>query len=485
MLLIYLIIFISAELNLAHRDTIPVFLIDYERVMDRLFIDTNPFTKTSTTYFADIVHDAIKLSEIVIIFAEELFCAEDVSTKDKLGTPYHHLGKGLQENKVKYIPNVVEPFKLLNQIFRPQHNNVFYFSSGTKQQMFDGHFKYFYIFFQDGANETRAETLRRHDLIIREVYFVVRQLALGPVVAFYTGKTNPVVVEKIDYSPFRPSPTRANLGVNIETDGALFRFIEVHTETPVRRATFKQLPTVTEETWTRDKLITNMAYTDFELSFNFSFKKDGWILENVALLEGGEEVGRTEMAVGAPWMWAYYCGEPLVLLNTRDGSAVTIGQYKIQPFKSNLCYPGENCYKQTPSRWSALEKHSEPRAGRNGGSDYNDSIAGGSNWVRDTRRMSARDDGDKRDDVGGGEDGVGGEGDGVGADDAPQKGKCFGKTINCGPYFNTHILSGLFVVGICLIILMYGIVALYNCSSNDRFDDPYGRTLVVTSVDTH
>ncbi|XP_059056450.1 uncharacterized protein LOC131850274 [Achroia grisella] len=442
MFLMYFIIVLSAKVNLAHKDTIPVFLIDHEGVMDHLFVNTNPFIKTSTTYFANVVREAIKLSEVVILFVEELFCIEDVSTKDKLGTPYLHLRKGIQESKVKYFPGVVEPYKLLYQVFRPQQFNVYHLSSGAKLQTFDGRFKYIYVFFHDGVNETRAEMLRRHDLIMTEVYFVVRQLANGPVLAFYTGKVNPVEIEKLYFFPISPSPPARN-GVTIETDGALFRFTEVYMATQTRRATFNQLPAVTDETWTREKLVTKMAYTDFDLLFNFSFQKDGWLLESVALLEGGEEVGRTEMAVGAPWRWAYYCGEPLVLLNSRDGSAVTIEQYKIQPFKSDLCYPGEDCYKQPLRRWSTT------RSMRNLARIYDNNSQG---------PVIAR------------------GGDKIPSDES----KGFGKTVNCGPYFNIHILSAFFITGICLIVLIYGVVSLYNCASNDRFDDPYGRPLVMT-----
>lgn len=221
-LLLYFLLFQTTK---ADKDIIPVFLTDDNGAMAHFKVDGNPFAKISTSYFADIIHDVIKRSEVVIIFVEEWFSVEDISLKDKLGTPYHHLHQGLLENKVKYFPGVIEPYKLLNQIFQPQQFNVFYLSSGTKLQMFDGHFKYFYIFFQDGHNETRAEVLRRHDLIMREVYFVVRQLAPGPVVAFYTGKTNPVEVRRAEFVPISPLSVVKDPGVMVVTDGGLFRFV--------------------------------------------------------------------------------------------------------------------------------------------------------------------------------------------------------------------------------------------------------------------
>ncbi|XP_028161783.1 uncharacterized protein LOC114353857 [Ostrinia furnacalis] len=406
----------------ADKDIIPVFLMDYGGVMSHLTVEANPFSKISTAYFADIIHDAIKRSEVVIIFVEDQFSVEDITIKDKLGTPYHHLHQDMLENKVKFFPGVIEPFKLLNQIFQPQQFNVFYLNSGTKLQMFDGHFKYFYIFFQDGKNETRAEVLRRHDLIMREVYFVVRQLAPGAVVAFYTGKMNPVEVEKIEFVPISPIAVTRDPGVMVVTDGALFRFVGVYAATQTRRATFNQIPMVAEETWTLESLSTKMAYTDFELEFNFSFKDKGWLLENVALLEGGEEVGRTDMGVGARWNWAYYCGEPLVLVNTRDGSSVTISEYQIQP----------------------LKKRNIQRSG--------------------TEDITTTEDPDA------------GSGSGAGSDDN----KGFGSSVNCGPYYSASILAGLFISGICFGILIFGVTIMYDCQNNDRYDDAQGKPLVIT-----
>lgn len=51
--------------------------------------------------------------------------------------------------------------------------------------------------------------------------------------------------------------------------------------------------------------------------------------ENVALLEAGEEVGRTPTAIAALWQRSYYCAEPITIFNVRDGSFVTISEYQV------------------------------------------------------------------------------------------------------------------------------------------------------------
>lgn len=207
----------------ANKDTLPVFLIDSENVMSHLNVQPNPFVKMTASLFADIIHDAIKRSEFVIIFVEDKLCSEDISLKDKLGSPYYHLHQGLLNKKVKYVPAVTEPYKILTQIFRPRQFNVLYLSSGVKLQLHDNS-KYLYIFFQDGINDTRAQSLRNHDIIMQEVYFTVRQLKTGPIIAFYTGKVNPIVTEKVEFVPIKPKAVPKDLGVMLVTEGALFRF---------------------------------------------------------------------------------------------------------------------------------------------------------------------------------------------------------------------------------------------------------------------
>ncbi|XP_075989253.1 uncharacterized protein LOC142985141 [Anticarsia gemmatalis] len=394
----------------ADKNTLPVFMIDQEQAMVHLNLGPNPFEKMSTSKFADIIHDAIRHSAGVIIFVEEHFSVEDISLKDKRGSPYQYLRQNIREKKAKYFPAVIDPYRLLTQIFQPQQYNVFHLRSRTKLELMDS-FKYIYIYFQDGMNETRIDVLRRHDLIIREVSHLVRQMKTGPIVAFYTGKVNPVEVEKLRFVPIKPIPLPKDLGVMVVSSGALFRFSDVYASTPTRRAVFNQLPMIAEETWSRRTMSTKMAYTDFELEFNFNFQEHGWVLDNVALLEAGEEVGRTVMRVGAPWNMSYVCAEPLVIVNTRDGSSVTISQYQVQPRLT----------------------------------DYRRRVPGGGSPV-DLHEGSIN----------------------------------FGRSTNCGPYFNIAILSCLMITFLCLTICMYGIVNLMDCRSNDRYDDPNAKQLVIS-----
>lgn len=222
-LLSYLLLFSLLQTSFANKDSVPVFLIDSENVMSHLNIQANPFAKMSASFFADMVHDAIKRSECVIIFVENKLCSEDISLKDKLGSPYHSLHQELLDKKIEYIPSVTDPYKILTQIFPPLQYNVFYLSLGVKLELFDNS-KYLYIYFQDGVNETRVQSLRKHDIIMQEVYFTVRQLKSGPIVAFYTGKVNPIAVEKVEFIPIKPKDAPRDLGIMVISEGALFRF---------------------------------------------------------------------------------------------------------------------------------------------------------------------------------------------------------------------------------------------------------------------
>ncbi|KAJ0169982.1 hypothetical protein K1T71_014588 [Dendrolimus kikuchii] len=394
MVQLILFLIISIQTVTADKEVVPAFLIDDDQVMKDLKYDANPFNKMSSTDFGDIVHEIIKRSEGVIMFIENMFCTEDLSSKDKLGTPFFHLRQGLLNKSVKYFPAVTEPYSILNQIFQPQPFTVFFLNIGTKLELPDK-FKYIYVFFEDGKNESRTQALRRHDLIIKQVYFVIRQLKAGPIVAFYTGKYNPVVVEKLSFVEIEPIAKPLDQSVFIRSAGAIFKFRDVETVSVSRRSAFRQVPLVAEEIWEDNKLSTRMAYSEFELQFNFEFGPNKWMLDSVTLYEGGEEVGRTQMDVCIPWEWSYICGEPLIIANTRDGSSVTISQYQIQPLKEG------NTSNETGN---------------------------------------------------------------------------FGKAVNCGPYFSSHILSGLLVGFIFLGILAYGIITLSDCGTNDRFDDPNGKT---------
>ncbi|XP_022114480.2 uncharacterized protein LOC110992823 [Pieris rapae] len=390
-----------------NANTVPVFLLDYESVLPHVVVEPNPFNKVDTSSFFDIIHEAIRNSKVVIMFVEEKFSTEDISIKDEFGSPFQYLKQGLTDKKIKYIPKVIEPYKLLKQVFQHQKNSVYYVSStSNKIQIRNGRQKHFYIYFKDSANDTRVNTLRRHDMVMQEIYFVIRRIASGPVVGFYTGKMNPVVIRKINILPPRVAPRKQVLGVTVTSTGALFRLFGVYSTVGSRRSSFSQSPLVTEERWARRQLNIRMAYTDFELEFTFSSKPEGWIAENVALLEWGEEVGHTKLGVAVPWEHSYICGEPLTIVNTRDGSAVIISQYQLQSFQSDV---------------------------------FLRNSSGGNNT------------------------------------------HCFGPAIHCGPYFNSRILSGLMVSFLCLGILTYGILILYNCNSNDRYDDAQGKPLVIAS----
>nr|XP_034837969.1 uncharacterized protein LOC117994190 [Maniola hyperantus] len=332
------------QFSIAERNMIPVFVIDYDKVLTEeteLPNEANPFMKMNSTEFSNIIEQAIERAKVVILFVEETFCTEDIRIKDKTGSPFYHLGQALKENRAKYLPTVSQAFKTLKSHLQPLASYVFYLSdSNSKLKIYDKKLRHFYIYFNDRVNETRVSALRRHDLLMKEVYFVVREVAAGPVVAFYTGKMNPFVVEK--FTPVETPKVRLRPGVTISSAGALYRFIDVYTIAGMGRATFSQIPLIAEETWQEHRLSTRMAYTDFELEFNFDFRDDRWTIENVALLEWGEEVGRTDVRAGAPWNWSYVCSEPLVLVNMRDGSAVTISHYQIQAFNFKELLIGRN-----------------------------------------------------------------------------------------------------------------------------------------------
>ncbi|OWR44471.1 putative vacuolar ATP synthase subunit S1 [Danaus plexippus plexippus] len=422
----------------AERDTTPVFILDYDKTLKHVDVNGNPFDKMKSSDFSKIVDDAIKLSHIVIIFVEDSFCSEDISIKDKHGSPYYHLSVGLKEKQVKYLPAVSQPYNTLKRKLPPKDVNIFYLSDGNAQlNLYDHKLDYYYIYFKDNKNDSRASKLRGHDLSMKEVLLVMHQIAKKPTIGFYTGKFNPVMVEKINFKSVKTYPVHRHPGVTISSSGALFRFVGVYSTIGNRRSMFSQIPLVTEESWQKHQLVTRMAYTDFELEFTFDFQTDRWIVESVALLEGGEEVGRTPLRAGAPWSWSYTCSEPLVLVNLRDGSALTISHYQIQPFKNNY-----------------LKKDDE------GGVGGDDNL----------------DDDPLSDPPGGGGGGGGG---------SSSNSTKFGKSINCGPYFNAPILAGLMVTAFCISILTYGVVSMYNLRANDRYDDQHGKPLVIAAEAGH
>lgn len=178
--IICLILVLCLHKSAANRFSMPVLVVDSEKILEGINIPENPFHKMSTMTFSDILRNAVQRSERIIIFIEDHFSLEDISSKDQQGTPYHYLHQGVFDRKTIYIPSVVEPFRTIKQKFPPQTSNVFYITNTL--QSFDSNFKYYYIFFQDqGFNETRVEKLRRHDKIMRTVCLTMRQLAPGKI----------------------------------------------------------------------------------------------------------------------------------------------------------------------------------------------------------------------------------------------------------------------------------------------------------------
>ncbi|XP_023939788.1 uncharacterized protein LOC112047098 [Bicyclus anynana] len=448
---------------MAH-DTSPVFVLDYDKVLDEVSKEANPFTKIKSSDFSDVIEIAIKRSKIVILFVEETLCTEDVTIKDNIGTPFYHLGQAMKENKVTYLPSVSQAYKTLKSHLQALASYVFYLSdSSSELQVYDGRLRHFYIYFKDKINETRSIALRRHDLLIKEVYSVVRQVAAGPVVAFYTGKVNPIDVDALNTLPTENLNVRPRPGVTVFSNGALFRFIGVSSSTSKRRSMFSQVPVVSDEKWKERGLHTRMSYTEFELEFEFSFKDDRWTVDSVALLEWGEEVGRTDLRAGAPWNWSYVCSEPLVLVNMRDGSAVTIAHYQVSCV---VCCVTEN--------WSHVCSEPLVLVNMRDGSAVTIAHYQIQPFIN---HAALRQDFDNPEDL---------NPDSPASSESPEESPKpdagshkFGPAVNCGPYFSAHILAGLMVTSMCLGILTYGVVSMYNINTNSRYDDPQAKPLVI------
>ncbi|CAH2062295.1 unnamed protein product, partial [Iphiclides podalirius] len=429
--------------------TVPVLLLDFDKSLSLLKVDSNPLVKLSSEHFVEITRDILNSSKAVIIFVEETLCAEDISTKDTNGSAYKHLREALTRGQVRYLPSVADPYAILKKTFNIQNTNVFQMSD-AKVRIYDPQHKHYYVHFVDENKEKRIEALRRHDGIMREVYFSMRDATGGPVVAIYTGKRNPIVVKKLASAPLKRNSLSQDASVIVESNDALFRFSGVYSTSSSRHSRFSQIPIVAEERTSRRHLSTKVAYTDFDLQFNFTFKKDGWTIDDVALLEGGEEVGRAGVGGGAPWDWSYVCGEPLVVINTRDGSAVTISHYQIQPFK---------------------------RAGRSYGDDPPSRKQDGEGPPPPAEEAPPPPPPPPPPEAPPAE--------APPAEASPDKPKSFGKSVHCGPYFNSAILAGLMVTAVLLGILFVGIGAVYGCRANSRYDDAQGKPLVISTEGGH
>ncbi|KAH8020728.1 hypothetical protein HPB51_003216 [Rhipicephalus microplus] len=59
----------------------------------------------------------------------------------------------------------------------------------------------------------------------------------------------------------------------------------------------------------------------------------------------------------------------------------------------------------------------------------------------------------------------------------------FSESYDCAGFFTTVIWMGLLVVLLYLVILGTGVFFIYDIRTNDRFDDPKGKTITVTATD--
>lgn len=59
----------------------------------------------------------------------------------------------------------------------------------------------------------------------------------------------------------------------------------------------------------------------------------------------------------------------------------------------------------------------------------------------------------------------------------------FTAPIDCVPYFSSAIWSGIFVVFILILVSAWGTIMIMDINTNDRFDDPKGKTITITATD--
>ncbi|KAJ8703966.1 hypothetical protein PYW07_013260 [Mythimna separata] len=288
----------------------------------------------STSKFSEIIHDSARRSTGIIIFVENKFSVEDISTKDvATGTPYKNLHAALLANRatLKYFPNVIEPFNALVKLFPKTQSNVHYLAQNSKLRLKDN-FKHLYILFRDDASESKFDILRRHDTVIKEVMSAARRLKAGPVIAYYTGRHNPVYVPKVEFVKNLPNVMSRSSGVFLSSPWALLRVFGIFTGgTQTRRAVHSEAPTVSAEVRSQTKQRTKWRFTEFELEWIFKFDTDYWRILDVVMYEGQEEVGRAILDIQCPYNRSYYCPEPIMIVNTRDGSIVTFEKILVEP----------------------------------------------------------------------------------------------------------------------------------------------------------
>ncbi|KAJ8705647.1 hypothetical protein PYW08_012693 [Mythimna loreyi] len=332
---IYLMHF--ASYGVVALPTVPVFMIDYEQVMAHIHIDPNPFEKMSSSKFSDIINDSARRSTGVIIFVEKRFSIEDISTKDtSAGTPYKNLHGTLTSNRetLKYFPCVIEPYKVLLKAFPQTTTNVHYLAQNSKLRLKDN-FKHLYILFQDGPRESKIHILRRHDTVIKEVMTAARRLKAGPVLAFYTGKENPVDVPRVEYVKNLPNAMSRKSGILLISPYARLRIFGLSTGMQTRRAIHSETPTVSLETRRAKGQNSKFKFNEFEMEWTFEFEQNHWKIVDIVMYEGQEEVGRAAMNVICPYQRSYYCTEPIRIVNTRSGDIVKLSEILVEP-KDNL-----------------------------------------------------------------------------------------------------------------------------------------------------
>lgn len=335
MLFNYLFFFYLLYSSFADMTSVPVFLLDNDNVLPGAMDPVNPFAKLPQPDFMELVQQVRKRSSSVIIFVENEFCTEDISTKDKLGSPFYNLHRGFTEQKVRYFPSILQPYELLNHIFRPHDNNVFYLKDKTtKLHIYDNRFKYFYVFFEDKVNETRINSLRRHDSIINKVFHFVKKFHVGPVSALYTGRTNPLM-PKLRHVPFS---TRSDQHTaRFVTDYAMITLSDVTLLKAGTRWPLTDKIRKSDEWMHQNNMpVVGFDITNFRLNFVFVVEEKGWLLWRIRWRERNVSVGTKVTNLRAPWNVSFACSVPIHIINERDGSVITISNYQLELVKEWL-----------------------------------------------------------------------------------------------------------------------------------------------------
>lgn len=209
----------------ATLQTVPVFLLDFDRTITTIINEPNPFAKMPAEEFEDIIRLTIEKNKVVLIFTEDSLCMEDVTIKDYLGTPFSFIRNALKDGNARFIPAVKQPYKTLKKMLPQFEQNTFYLSisSNHRFRIYDGRYKHLYVNFKDRFNQSRANLFKVHDVIMKAVYNLVRQASPGPVAAFYTGKINPITIKKMNVKKIHKE--KKNVDVTVSSEKAMFRLM--------------------------------------------------------------------------------------------------------------------------------------------------------------------------------------------------------------------------------------------------------------------